>query len=176
MSRKLLIMRHSIRVTEDENNCSITEKGIYLARNKCLLLNDIEKIITSPFNRARQTTDAINSVIPTSVEIDYNLCETFSDIYGNSNKYKGLSKEFIEELNNNGVNMPESREQIIERCNKIIERVNSCNEKSILLISHWGLINMLIKVLGYNQDFRGNYCECIEFINIDGKWSFSRYI
>lgn len=170
-------MRHSIRTHHEEINCSITKEGIDFAIHRALLFQNKvnaypEIIYTSPYKRTIETSNAMNAIFDAEIKINYDIVETFSQYYGNHENFHKIDEELKSNIRMHNIHMPESYHDMVSRCKRFVKHLETEIFEFAIVVSHWGLVNMLAQVLGYKENFPGNYCDAMLFENDGSGWKY----
>ena len=181
---KLILLRHEERGIDVGFNSNLTEKGIV---NSCTLLPDklkalkIDIIFSSPFIRTLQTIYPYSNLYNKKINIEYGLYEylhnpyfllgkwyyTIDDINDNdlksiiNNDYKSIVKkdDFL---------ILEDENDLEKRIKKFFNYLlNNYNNKTVLLVTHKGVINKIKDLYLTKTDTNEEYpTGTIEIINL----------
>lgn len=134
--------------SNDLEKYPLTEKGREMAKEIAKKLKDekIDRIISSPVLRARETAEIISKKLDVKNETDEAITEydfgqwngmSFEKILDNFQKWKEEGKsEFSEKIGETG----ESRNEVVKRVKKFANKIIKENPgKTILVISHGGI-------------------------------------
>lgn len=154
---KIILVRHTIRETTDESDCSISDAGIELINKRCAeMLNQVALdnfiIVTSPFKRTIETAMCISSCTKErSIIIDPLLHETILH-EGMSNK---LSKSTLQYINRT---TPETWDDIKERCKQFLNKMalNKTMCGDVFAVTHGGVINVMLEIVDPSYRFDRN--------------------
>ena len=176
--KSLWIVRHSIRTdsetkTEEiplDTDCSITNNGVHLAKNFGHLLsymiyeeknknkkNNIDKIYTSPYMRAIQTSYAISSVINNPpIIINSLLSEMIVPSFVNNdvNKLPFYLSNYL--INTTKYGYPETEDNVDDRCIQFLEQMKNEHFNIAISVTHGGLINKMVKILCPEYEYQHN--------------------
>ena len=155
----LTIIRHSYRDDEVNkhlyktinNNCPISEEGKKYAKEKALelqrIVKTVDKIYTSPFKRTIQTSKIFSNVFSSVFTPDIKVCYDLSE--GQNKDAPDYEKELADKLKENGIKYPETNKHIKDRCIKTLNLIENelKNNKSVLLVTHGYIYNVLLTVL-----------------------------
>jgi len=157
MKMDLLVIRHGqseadiLKVIEGRANYNLTELGHKQAEVMAKWVKEnysINKIYSSPLNRAKQTAEHISKVTGIKINFENDLMEW------NNGLIAGLSREEADKKYPEQKKYPHTRiyeqESYIDfrmRAEIILSKVINENdeEKTIVIVSHGGMINMLFK-------------------------------
>ena len=196
MGKKIWFVRHSIRSdsigsekSPPESDCYITDEGVVLAIKTADLLkekiNKLDKIYSSPYRRTLQTSYSILSIFPkTEMHVLPELSEMIT-VSCKNHKHAKVPLSLTAYLNAYGVNYPEKSEHVIDRCTRLLKILEDEQFENIILVSHGGIINTLIKMIIPDYKFNNNlapnvylpkYCDYVAFEFCEDKehvkWTF----
>lgn len=187
------LVRHSIREDRkttqaiSETDCNISEDGIKLAENTAHILSkqvkEFTKIYSSPFRRTLETSYIISTKFKNvPIEISKNISEVIIDYFMEHMDIK-LPIVLKKYLDSNNITVPESKENIFNRCKNFIDSINKSDDynKDLLVVTHGGVINVIIKQLfpEYNFNIENRippdkyvpkYCDYIAIKFDNSKW------
>ena len=168
------LIRHEDRLLDDSTfRINLTDKGRHRAMS-CVKFNllklDIDEIYSSPFLRCLQTVNPFSVKSGLGINVENTLQEVFFDpnfllrpkselndldknIYNVNSNYRSL-------IPPNTLTYPESEKSIEDRVTlfwKNIVKPNLDSNKNILVCSHMGIVNMLIKRTVENRGLKTFY-------------------
>jgi broad specificity phosphatase PhoE len=175
------LLRHSIR--EDlnqrpESDCSITNEGVALAQSRADIIAQkivalsngaaepvFDCVYVSPYKRTLETTYAVLSRVEsrTAIQIDSRVAETLTDYYGNCRGVQ-LPLPLALFLSANGIQLPETLEQVQARIRSLVYELLSLDFRNALICTHAGVLSELVRafVPSYDVDSLGRgYCSCV---------------
>ncbi|MEW6230633.1 MAG: histidine phosphatase family protein, partial [Bacillota bacterium] len=145
-----------------------------------LVTSKVERLLTSPLKRARETAEIIGSVIGVRVEVAPELCEmSFGAFEGKSHdEIEAISPGFKKEWMTSPTTVVfpggESLAELEARCVGFIKKV-ACeaeHAKAIAFVSHGQVIRTLLCwALGLGQNARNRFtvqCGSISVLEMDG--------
>jgi len=153
------LIRHSLRedrkttTAVSETDCSISEEGVKLAEDlatnlkKLLDTKVVDKIYISPYKRTLETSYIIASKFPdVKLEISPLISEVIVN-YPLQHMDIRVPQILNKLLHSNNITMPEQKEHVFKRCSAFIDTVNTTCDNSVLVVTHGGIINIILSTL-----------------------------
>jgi broad specificity phosphatase PhoE len=168
-AKRIWLMRHSIRSDGGhfpESNCSITQEGIVLAcdtaRTLAVKVPLLNHVFTSPFAHTLETANAITTTAfkQTPVQVTCDLAETLTFRHNNYHN-TAIPLKLTEHLAQNGITYPETDEHVKERCEHLLSRLYTLDFTDVLIVSHAGLLQVLMSLLCSGKSVALGYCDFI---------------
>ena len=181
---KLLLIRHSIRETTDDADCSISTEGIVLIEKRCdeilkyITLDKNVKLLSSPFKRAIETAMCITSKFSNleNIIIEPLLHETIF----NSCMSEKLSKPMMQYIK---MESSETWLDINNRCQQFLNKIVKM-DSDVLAVTHGGVLNGILTVVNPHYKFSKietdpnkyipKYADYVLLEYNDEKWTISR--
>ena len=156
---KILLIRHGQTTGDLEDRYggwyddSLTTEGVKQLQATALKLagKQIDKIFTSSLKRAQESTEIINRVTATQIEVVDGLRERNYGVLGGLTKQEALEKypDAVELRKNPDNTDPggESREEFSNRVVNTFEEIVSQKLNQVILVGHGGSIKVILKHL-----------------------------
>ena len=153
MTKTIYLVRHC-KATGQEASAPLTEKGLEQSEilAKTFSSVKIDRIISSPFLRARQSITPLAKALSLPVETDARLTERILCGDSRSDWEYHLERSF----DNFDVSLPggESSRPAMERGLQVINEVLARDEHSTAIVTHGNLMALILKYFDDAFDFR----------------------
>ncbi len=162
MSNILYIVRHqesydnfNSTIQGPNNDSALTNSGIESAKllSKYIIFSGISRIISSPYTRARETAEYLNSEIKVPIFFDDKLIEFNPGVLSGKNK-KNIPhnlEQYLRIWNLRGdldeIPQAEKGDELQARVVAFLNRYNSFDNKTELIVSHAGFNKCLINTI-----------------------------
>ena len=175
---RVILLRHEKRGSDIGFFSNLTDEGIFDAMMlpKKLEKYNIDEIFVSPFTRTLETSFFISKLLNKKVNVEYALYEYLHNIYFSIVEWyhtpSDLKNDNLKHIINYNYKSIIKKDDftVLENTNNLEERIipfvdyllNNFNDKTILLISHKGVLNKIkdlyIKKTDLDDDFEmGNF-------------------
>jgi len=160
---RVLVIRHSIRENNQED-CSISHEGVKLINSKTdeirEHLNYPYIIYTSPYKRTIQTAMCIanNFDCDCNIIIDKKLHETLFDKNNMLNQETQIVSSFVNKTQESWSDVKKRCEELLIQCVNVLIELKTCETGSdnIILVTHGGVVNMLLQLVCPEYTFDKN--------------------
>lgn len=156
---KILLIRHGQTTGDIENRYggqyddTLTSEGVGQLHDTAqkLVSKKIDKIFTSSLKRAQESTEIINKVVQTEVDVIHDLRERNYGVLGGLTKQDAIEKypEAVELHKNPDNTDPEgeSRLDFVTRVEKAFNSIVSEQYDQIIILGHGGSIKVILNYL-----------------------------
>lgn len=156
---KILLIRHGQTTGDIEDRYggayddSLTEEGRQQLRQTAekLVGRKIDKIFTSSLKRAQESTQIINNIVQTQIEVVSDLQERNYGVLGGLTRTEALEKyPDVVELHKNADNTDpegESRKDFVNRVVNTFESIVKEPFDNIIIVGHGGSIKVILNYL-----------------------------
>ncbi len=194
---KLYILRHEDRTMDLTFFSPLTKKGLEKSVD---LINYLEKekintIYSSPYIRTLQTIYPFSKKYNLKSKIDYSLTELYQEDNIPKKSYQITLPEYLAEsfsydeeykssLMPSDIKFPENIKSFNERIKSFLKtliRNNYSSQKNIVLVTHQGVIDIIMRILGKRNSELKNIVKDIKYpkgsltrILDNGVWEFKK--